>query len=32
MRVAIVGFGVQGQKRKTVAGKDVVAIVDPVRE
>jgi predicted dehydrogenase len=29
MRVIVAGLGVQGQKRKAVAGKDVVAIVDP---
>jgi len=30
MRVIVVGMGVQGQKRKVVAGSDVVATVDPV--
>ncbi len=30
MRVIIVGYGVQGRKRFAVAGRDVVAIVDPV--
>lgn len=30
MRVAVVGLGVQGRKRRTVAGKKVVALVDPV--
>ena len=30
MRVIVVGIGVQGNKRRAVAGKDVVAIVDPV--
>ena len=30
MRVIVAGLGVQGQKRKAVAGKDVVALVDPV--
>ena len=30
MRVVIVGLGVQGQKRRAVAGDDVVATVDPV--
>lgn len=30
MRVIIVGLGVQGNKRRNVAGKDVVAIVDPM--
>lgn len=29
MRVVIVGFGVQGRKRRAVAGGDVVATVDP---
>jgi scyllo-inositol 2-dehydrogenase (NADP+) len=29
MRVIVVGLGVQGQKRKAVAGKEVVALVDP---
>jgi scyllo-inositol 2-dehydrogenase (NADP+) len=29
MRVVVVGLGVQGRKRAAVAGKDVVAIVDP---
>lgn len=32
LRVIIVGFGVQGQKRAKVAGPDVVAIVDPVSD
>lgn len=32
MRVIVVGLGVQGQKRKAVAGKDVVSTVDPVHE
>lgn len=32
MRVVVVGFGVQGNKRRAVAGKDVVAIVDPVQQ
>lgn len=32
MRVVIVGLGVQGQKRRTVAGRDVVAVVDPVND
>lgn len=31
MRVVIVGLGVQGTKRRAVAGKEVVATVDPVR-
>jgi scyllo-inositol 2-dehydrogenase (NADP+) len=30
MRVIVVGLGVQGQKRRAVAGEDVVATVDPV--
>ena len=30
LRVIIVGLGVQGAKRKAVAGRDVVATVDPV--
>lgn len=30
MRVIVVGLGVQGQKRRRVAGADVVATVDPV--
>ena len=30
MRVIVAGLGVQGQKRKAVAGKDVVELVDPV--
>ena len=30
MRVVILGYGVQGKKRKTVAGTDVVAVIDPV--
>lgn len=30
MRVIIVGMGVQGHKRQNVAGKDAVAIVDPI--
>jgi len=30
MRVVIVGLGVQGRKRAKVAGKDLVATVDPV--
>jgi predicted dehydrogenase len=30
MRVAVVGLGVQGRKRRAVAGKHVVAVVDPV--
>src|ERR1700733_15502235 len=31
MRVVVAGFGVQGRKRKLVAGADCVAVVDPVR-
>lgn len=30
MRVVIVGHGVQGRKRRAVAGADAVAVVDPV--
>ena len=30
MRVIVVGYGVQGRKRKAVAGSDCVAVVDPV--
>lgn len=30
MRVVIVGYGVQGRKRRAVAGNEVVAVVDPV--
>ena len=30
MKVIIVGLGIQGVKRKRIAGKDVVATVDPV--
>ncbi len=30
MRVVVVGMGVQGYKRKAIAGKDVVATVDPI--
>lgn len=30
MRVVVVGLGVQGHKRRAVAGRDVVAVVDPV--
>ncbi len=30
MRIAVVGLGVQGNKRRTVAGSEVVATVDPV--
>ena len=30
MRVIIVGFGVQGQKRLAAAGEDSVAVVDPI--
>lgn len=32
MRVIVVGMGVQGPKRRAVAGDDVVACVDPVGE
>jgi scyllo-inositol 2-dehydrogenase (NADP+) len=31
MRMVVVGLGIQGNKRKTIAGKDVVATVDPVK-
>ena len=31
MRVIVVGLGVQGEKRRQVAGKDFVAAVDPVK-
>ena len=30
MRIIVVGLGVQGKKRRTIAGSDVVATVDPV--
>jgi predicted dehydrogenase len=30
MRVAVVGLGVQGRKRRAIAGENVVAVVDPV--
>ena len=30
MRVIVVGLGVQGQKRRRIAGEDIVALVDPV--
>ncbi|HEY0322904.1 MAG TPA: Gfo/Idh/MocA family oxidoreductase [Pyrinomonadaceae bacterium] len=30
MRVCVVGLGIQGKKRKAIAGRDVVATVDPV--
>ena len=30
MRVAIIGLGVQGRKRRSIAGKHIVAVVDPV--
>lgn len=32
MRVVVVGIGVQGYKRRAIAGDDVVATVDPVSE
>jgi predicted dehydrogenase len=32
MRVVIVGLGVQGRKRRAIAGENVVAVVDPVSE
>lgn len=31
MRVIVVGHGVQGEKRRAVAGTEVVAVVDPIR-
>ena len=31
MRALVVGLGVQGAKRRRVAGVDVVATVDPAR-
>ena len=30
MRVAVIGLGVQGRKRRAIAGPNVVAVVDPV--
>ena len=30
MKVIVVGLGIQGRKRKEVAGSDVVATIDPV--
>jgi predicted dehydrogenase len=30
MRIAVVGLGVQGRKRRAIAGEAVVAVVDPV--
>lgn len=30
MRIVVVGLGIQGQKRRRIAGDDVVGIVDPV--
>ena len=32
MRVLVVGLGVQGEKRRRIAGKEYVASVDPVKE
>jgi scyllo-inositol 2-dehydrogenase (NADP+) len=32
LRVVVVGLGVQGKKRRTVAGDDFVAAIDPVSE
>lgn len=32
MRVAVVGLGVQGRKRRAIAGNQVVAVVDPVAD
>lgn len=31
MRVVVIGFGIQGEKRAKIAGQDLVSIVDPVR-
>ena len=31
MRVVVIGLGVQGEKRRRVAGADCVAVVDPVK-
>ncbi|PYO26825.1 MAG: gfo/Idh/MocA family oxidoreductase, partial [Candidatus Rokuibacteriota bacterium] len=31
MRVIVLGLGVQGAKRRAIAGPDVVATVDPAR-
>jgi predicted dehydrogenase len=30
MRVVVAGLGIQGHKRRAIAGRDVVAIVDPI--
>ncbi|MDZ4677708.1 MAG: Gfo/Idh/MocA family oxidoreductase [Oligoflexia bacterium] len=30
MRVIVVGLGIQGHKRRAIAGKDVIGVVDPV--
>jgi scyllo-inositol 2-dehydrogenase (NADP+) len=32
MRVVVVGIGVQGRKRRTIAGDEVVATVDPIAD
>ena len=32
MRVIVVGLGIQGRKRETIAGSEVVATVDPTKE
>jgi predicted dehydrogenase len=32
MRVAVIGLGVQGRKRRAIAGADVVATIDPISE
>ena len=32
MRVVVVGYGVQGKKRRRVAGADFAGIVDPVAQ
>jgi scyllo-inositol 2-dehydrogenase (NADP+) len=31
MKTIVVGLGIQGNKRAKIAGKDLVATVDPVR-
>ena len=30
MRIIVIGLGIQGKKRRAIAGKDIVATVDPV--
>jgi predicted dehydrogenase len=32
MRVVVIGLGVQGHKRRDIAGSDVVAVVDPINQ